>query len=52
MFTLHVEFTNNSTVTIKSDNLVELQAILRGIEITNREVHILARVWIDGEKTY
>jgi hypothetical protein len=52
MFTLHVEFTNKSIVTIKSDNLVELQALLHGIEIANREVNILVRVWIDGEKKY
>ncbi len=51
-FAMHVEFKSGVNVSITFDNLVEMQAMLRGIEIVNRETPVLFRVWIDGEKKY
>ena len=52
MFRLQVQFITGVVVTVRSDNLVELQAIMRGLEIAHLEYPCIDNIRIDGEKTY
>ena len=52
MFRLWVRFSSGSTVSASSDNLVILEAIMRGIEIVNKENPCVYSIAIDGEKMY
>lgn len=52
MYRLEVYFNTNAKVTLEVDNLVELAAIIRGMEISNREVNCLDHVVLSGGKTY
>lgn len=52
MFAMHVRFISGYTVTVKCDNLLELQAIMRGLEIAHREVPCIDSITLSGEKVY
>lgn len=52
MYNLEVYFTNRAKVTIRFDNLVELGAVIRGLEIGDRESNNLDKVVVWGGKLY
>ena len=52
MFSMHIVFISGYTVTVRADNLIELQSIMRGLEIAHREVPCLDSIAFSGEKVY
>lgn len=47
-----MNFKSGVNVIVAFDNLVEMQAMLRGVELVNKETWVLSKVCIDGEKKY
>lgn len=52
MYRIEVYFNTNAKATVEVDNLVELAAIIRGMEIGNREVNFLDHIVLSGGKKY
>ena len=52
MFILNIHFITGAFVRVSSDNLVELQAIQRGLEIAHRETPCLDMISVSGDKIY
>lgn len=51
-FALHVKFISGNVVTMMSDNLLELRAIMRGLETANEEVPCIDSIALSGTKVY